>query len=122
MLVTPNTEIASACWRLGNTLSRMTWPSGTSAAPPPPCTIRHSTRLSSEAARPQKSVPVVKVAMLQIITLREPKRATSQPVSGVQMAVARILKVTVQAISSCVADMVPCICGCRPAATRIVAL
>ena len=40
-----------------------------------------------------------------------PNRATSQPVIGVTTAVARILKVIAQAISSWVADMAPCICG-----------
>ena len=51
-----------------------------------------------------------------------PKRATSQPVVGVAMAVARMLKVVVQAISSGVAAMLPCICGSRVEATsRVVA-
>ena len=45
------------------------------------------------------------------MTLRRPKRATSQPVIGVATAVARMLKVIVQAISSCVAAIAPCICG-----------
>jgi hypothetical protein len=45
------------------------------------------------------------------ITLRRPKRATSQPVIGVTTAVATMLKVIAQAISSWVADIAPCICG-----------
>ena len=45
------------------------------------------------------------------MTLRRPKRATSQPVIGVTTAVARMLNVIAQAISSCVADIAPCICG-----------
>ena len=49
--------------------------------------------------------------MPQTITFLAPNRATSQPVIGVTTAVARILKVIAQAISSWVADMAPCICG-----------
>ncbi|MND03262.1 hypothetical protein D3C83_230010 [compost metagenome] len=45
------------------------------------------------------------------ITPRRPNRATSQPVIGVTTAVARMLKVIAQAISSWVADIAPCICG-----------
>ena len=53
---------------------------------------------------------------------RRPKRAASQPVIGVMTAVARMLKVIAQAISSWVADMVPCICGSRvEAISRVVA-
>ena len=37
--------------------------------------------------------------------------ATSHPVIGVATAVARMLKVIVHAISSCVAAIAPCICG-----------
>ena len=40
-----------------------------------------------------------------------PKRDTSHPVIGVTTAVARMLKVMTQAISSWVADSAPCICG-----------
>ncbi len=52
-----------------------------------------------------------KPRMPQIITFLMPNRATSQPVIGVTTAVARMLKVIAQAISSWVADMAPCICG-----------
>ena len=53
---------------------------------------------------------------------RRPKRAASQPVIGVATAVARMLKVMAQAISSWVADMAPCICGSRvEAISRVVA-
>src|SRR6476660_3509055 len=45
------------------------------------------------------------------MTLRRPKRATSHPVLGVATAVARMLNVIVQAISSCVAAIATCICG-----------
>ena len=58
---------------------------------------------------PHSSVPIVNSAMLQTMTLRLPNRATSQPVMGVTMAVARMLNVTVHAISSWVADNAPCI-------------
>jgi len=47
------------------------------------------------------------------MTPRRPKRATSQPVIGVITAVAKMLKVITQAISSWVAAIAPCICGSR---------
>ena len=47
----------------------------------------------------------------QVMVSRRPKRAASHPVIGVATAVARMLKVIAQAISSWVADMAPCICG-----------
>ena len=52
-----------------------------------------------------------KLKIPKVITRLLPKLATSQPVIGVTTAVARILKVMAQAISSWVADMAPCICG-----------
>jgi len=53
---------------------------------------------------------------------RRPNRAASQPVVGVITAVARMLNVIAQAISSWVADMVPCIWGRSvEAISRVVA-
>ena len=40
-----------------------------------------------------------------------PSRAASQPVGGVAIAVATMLKVSTQAIWSMLADRSPCICG-----------
>jgi hypothetical protein len=56
-------------------------------------------------------VAVEKPRIPSVITRLAPKRATSQPVMGVTTAVAKMLNVIAQAISSCVADMAPCICG-----------
>ena len=56
-------------------------------------------------------VESVKRASPTIITRRRPNLASSQPVIGVTTAVARMLKVTTQAIWSWVADIEPCICG-----------
>ena len=53
----------------------------------------------------------MKQAIDQIMTRLVPKRDTSQPVIGVTTAVARMLNVITQAISSWVADSAPCICG-----------
>ena len=53
----------------------------------------------------------MKQAIDQTMTRLVPKRDTSQPVIGVTTAVARMLKVIAQAISSWVADSAPCICG-----------
>ena len=64
----------------------------------------------------------VKARTDQVMVSRRPKRAASQPVIGVATAVARMLKVMAQAISSWVADMVPCICGNSvEAISRVVA-
>ncbi len=62
-------------------------------------------------AIPQASVASVNTPIDQTITRFSPNRATSQPVIGVTIAVARMLKVIAQAISSWVADIAPCICG-----------
>ena len=85
--------------------------SGTTGAPVAPWTIRHSTSISSDCARPHSNVAIEKQKIHQTITRLVPKRATSQPVIGVTTAVARMLNVMTQAISSWVADMAPCICG-----------
>ena len=47
----------------------------------------------------------------QNIRARRPNRFASHPDAGVPTAVATRLKVTVQAIWSCVVDREPCICG-----------
>ena len=60
---------------------------------------------------PHSIVAAVKQAIDQIMTRLVPKRDTSQPVIGVTTAVARMLNVITQAISSWVADSAPCICG-----------
>ena len=60
---------------------------------------------------PQSRVASVKHPTDQTMTCLAPKRDTSQPVIGVTTAVARMLKVMAQAISSWVADSAPCICG-----------
>ena len=77
---------------------------------------------SSDCDRPHISVATEKPARLQNCTLPRPNRPTSQPVIGVHTAVARMLKVTVQEISSCVAAMAPCICGRMAVAVNVAAL
>ena len=100
--------------------SRIDCASGTVGAPMAPCTMRQKTRLSSDGAKPHISVETMKPATHVHMVLRRPKRATSQPVIGVAMAMARILKVTIQETSSGVADMAPWICGSTVDTTRIV--
>ncbi len=73
--------------------------------------MRQMTRLSSDSAAPQKYVASENSAIDPTIRLRRPNLATSHPVIGVATAVARMLKVIVHAISSCVAAIAPCICG-----------
>ena len=107
----PKIESTIGCCRRGNVSSRMVCDSGTTGAPAPPCTMRHTTSVSSDCAIPHSKVATEKQAMHQTITRLVPKRATSQPVIGVTTAVARMLNVITQAISSWVADIAPCICG-----------
>ncbi len=107
----PNSPSTIWCWRRGNVFSRMVCDSGTTGAPVPPWMMRQNTSDSSDCAIPHSMVASVKTPIDQTMTRFSPKRATSQPVIGVTMAVARILKVIAQAISSWVADIAPCICG-----------
>ena len=56
------------------------------------------------------------------MTVRRPNAEISHPVIGVTTAVARMLKVTVQEISSWVAAIAPCICGRIAVAVKVAAL
>ena len=95
---------------------------GTTGAPAPPWMMRQKTMVSRLSASPHIQVARVKIATQPTISRRRPKRASRKPVIGVTMAVARMLKVVVQAISSVVAAKLPCICGSRVEATsRVVA-
>ena len=85
--------------------------SGTTGAPVAPCRMRHSTRVSRDWERPHRSVAIEKVRIPKVMMRLVPNRETSHPVIGVTTAVARMLNVMIQAISSWVADMAPCICG-----------
>src|SRR3954469_18528282 len=73
--------------------------------------MRQNTSASSDCAMPHSKVASVKQTIDQIMTRLVPKRDTNQPVIGVTTAVARMLNVITQAISSWVADSAPCICG-----------
>src|ERR1041385_8731339 len=84
---------------------------GGTGAPVPPWIIRQNTSVSSDCDIPHAIVASVNTPIDHTMTRFWPKRATSQPVIGVTIAVARMLKVIAQAISSCVADIAPCICG-----------
>ena len=107
----PKIDITIECWRRGKVANRIDCDSGITGAPAPPCRMRHNTSISSDCAMPHSNVAAVKQAIDQIMTRLVPKRDTSQPVIGVTTAVARMLNVITQAISSWVADSAPCICG-----------
>ena len=99
------------CWRRGNVFSRIVCDSGTTGAPLPPWMMRQNTSVSSDCDIPHSRVASVNTPIDHTITRFSPKRATSHPVIGVTIAVARMLNVITQAISSWVADIAPCICG-----------
>ena len=107
----PNIDSTMGCCRRGKVFIRMVCDSGTTGAPVAPWMMRHITRASRDWARPHRNVAIEKLRIPKVITRLVPKRATSHPVIGVTTAVARMLKVMIQAISSWVADMAPCICG-----------
>jgi hypothetical protein len=64
-----------------------------------------------EPARPQAAEAAAKPATHTTHSSRAPRRAASQPVSGVITAVATRFEVMTQAIWSCVAESAPWICG-----------
>ena len=66
------------------------------------------------------NVESVKPPRDHTMIVRVPKRSSSQPVMGVTIAVARMLNVMTQAISSAVAENEPRICGRIVETTRIV--
>ncbi len=73
---------------------------GTIGAPAAPCAIRHRTSVSSDCDMPHIKVAAVNRMSDHNIRFLVPKRATNHPVIGVTTAVARMLKVMTQAISS----------------------
>src|SRR5215467_13516521 len=73
--------------------------------------MRAMTSASRLLAMPHRKEAVVKPSTVKNMVLRQPSRLASQPVMGVAMAVATRFSVTTQAISSCVAEKVPRICG-----------
>ena len=107
----PKIELTRPVCRRGKLSITMALDSGTTGAPAPPCTMRQNTSACSESASPQKYVATENARIDPTITLRRPNRPTSQPVIGVTTAVARMLNVIAQAISSGVAAIAPCICG-----------
>ncbi len=57
------------------------------------------------------NVAIANTSAHQVMVARWPKRSASQPAAGVATAVATMLKVMTQEISSWVADKAPCSCG-----------
>ncbi len=96
---------------------------GSPARPKAPCSTRHRISVSSEFDAPHMKVVGGEQQHRPGHGLGAGRSGRpSQPVIGVVTAVARMLKVIAQAISSWVADMVPCICGSSvEAISRVVA-
>jgi hypothetical protein len=89
----------------------MACPIGMIGAPNRPCAMRARISASRLLDMPHMKDDTVKPSTVKNIVLRQPTRLASHPVMGVPMAVATRLSVTTQAISSCVAEKVPRICG-----------
>ena len=108
---TPHIIMMKGCWLRWNEVSTMVWPIGKIGAPKAPCTTRSASSASSELTRPHSIEVVVNPTADSTISVRQPSRAASQPVSGVAIAVATRLKVSTQEICSWVADNAPLSCG-----------
>ncbi len=107
----PQNAVAVPCCSLGKVSSVIAWESGTSGAPNRPWQVRHRISSGKEPARPHMTVLAVKPATAPSSRRLRPSRPASQPVGGVAIAVATMLKVRTQAIWSIEAERSPCICG-----------
>jgi len=94
----PQNAVAVPCCSLGKVSRVIAWESGTSGAPNSPCKVRHRISSGSEVARPHSTVLTVKPNIAASSRRLRPKRPASQPVGGVAIAVATMLKVSTQAI------------------------
>ena len=61
-------------------------PTGVIMAPPMPCTMRATTKPSSEFASAQPIEPITKIAIAARNTVRAPKRSAVQPLAGMNTA------------------------------------
>ena len=61
-------------------------PTGVIMAPPMPCTMRATTKPSSELANAQPIEPSTKIAIAALNTVRAPKRSAVQPLAGMNTA------------------------------------
>jgi hypothetical protein len=95
---TPHSAMAGPCCALGKLSRVIAWDSGTSGAPNRPWQLRHRISSGSEVASPHRSVLTVKPQTAPTSRRLRPSRAASQPVGGVAIAVATMLKVSTQAI------------------------
>ena len=87
------------------------WDSGTSGAPNRPWQVRHRISSGKDDASPHSTVLTVNPSTAPTSRRLRPSRAASQPVGGVAIAVATMLKVSTQAIWSMLAERSPCIWG-----------
>ena len=71
----------------GNERSTASRPTGSSIAPPMPCTTREPTSCVSVCEYAQSSEPSVNVAIAAKNTRRVPKRSASQPDAGISIAI-----------------------------------
>src|SRR6202795_317262 len=111
MTPTPQIAMAEPCFSFGLISSKTSCDRGTSAAPNTPCNSRAATISASVFDMPHSIEATVNPAIDARNTFFWPKRSTIQPVRGVAMAAATMYAVNTQAIWSCEADSVPCICG-----------
>ncbi len=107
----PQNAVAVPCCSFGKVSRVIACESGTSGAPNSPWQVRQRISSGSELENPQSTVLTVNPPTAQTSRRLRPRRAASQPVGGVAIAVATMLKVSTQAIWSIEAERSPCIWG-----------
>ncbi len=85
--------------------------SGTSAAPPTPCSSRNTTICGSVCAAPHSIDVAVNPARHMMNSRLRPNRTAIHPTGAVMIAAEITYDVSTQVISSCVADRLPCMYG-----------
>jgi hypothetical protein len=94
----PHSAMAGPCCARGKVSRVIAWDSGTSGAPSKPWQVRHRISSGNEVASPHSTVLIVNPSTAPTSRRLRPRRAASQPVGGVAIAVATMLKVSTQAI------------------------
>src|SRR5262245_3084659 len=98
-------------WASGKISHRIACEIGMIGPPPMPCRMRMAIRNSRLGAMPDRNELIVKSAVHRRKRRRRPRRAVSQPVAGITMALAARNDVTTHETSSTPADSEPCMWG-----------
>ncbi len=111
MLVMAHMATASACFSLGKTATSSAWLSGTMGPATAPCRMRQASSDSKEPASPHSTEAMVKAVIAARNRRTWPKRRDSQPVSGMQIALAMAKEVMIHSPSSELMPRLPAMVG-----------